>query len=337
MLEAIATLLVVVVIIALAIAIVAYRHRHLQDALLYVPQVPPGSTHQCETPAEHGIERWERLNVITPDGVTLRGFVMRPSTTAEPLGTLVYFHGNAGNVGHRLPIARAFLRTLRCTVVMVDYRGYGLSDRVPPDEAGLRLDGQAVLDHVIAHVAMPRSTVVLMGTSLGGAVSAFLASEERNTGRVRALIVENSFTSVSDMTDVIFTPLVQRYYPRAHPYVMPLLKHVVKPLVLCIEWISIDRIARVQCPTLFLSGARDELVPAVQHRRLHDAARCTKEFVSFPNGAHNDMPSQSRYFETIAAFVHAVLQPDVPQLEKGAGAADWVPASNGGGGSSAYV
>ena len=308
MLETIFYICVALGIIAFAIMILAYKYRHLQDELLYYPDMPPGSAQHCDHPGEYGIERYERLSIVTPDGITLRGFIMKPSTTADPTCCIVYFHGNAGNVGQRLPIAKMFINKLRAAVIMVDYRGYGLSDKVPPNEEGLEVDCQAVLDWAVVHSKVPCDRIFLMGTSLGGAAVGYLASKERNNRKYAGVIIENSFTSISDMGDVLIGPILTQKLPRASKCLIPFLKHVVKPIVLFIGWDNLNRVRSIELPALFLSSAQDELVLASQYKVFYDNCKShVKQFVSFPTGKHNDLWQKEGYCDAIGAFIRTAV------------------------------
>lgn len=298
----------VVVAIAFVLMVVAYKYRHLQDMLLYVPQSPEGSTEFCETPSEHGIPRSEAVSIVTRDGVTLKGYFLKPSEQ-PPLTTIVYFHGNAGNVGHRLPIAKMMLRHLKCAVLMIDYRGYGLSDKARPTEDGLRLDGEAIIDFALSHCVGSSQRMIVMGTSLGGAVATHVASLPQNQRFIAGVILENTFTSISDMADALFTPIIEKKLPNGHLYVIPFCKYFLKPVVLFIGWFTVDAIKRIGLPFLFLSGARDEIVPANHMKALHEAAKnaTLKKFVLFANGKHNDLVLHDGYMESIASFIREAL------------------------------
>ena len=76
------------------------------------------------------LESWAR---ILPGAVSLTNW-----------GTL----GNAGNIGDRLQNAYGLYENVQCNILMVDYRGYGKSDSVTPDEAGLINDAVACVDYL---------------------------------------------------------------------------------------------------------------------------------------------------------------------------------------------
>lgn len=110
------------------------------------------------------------------------------------------FHGNAGNIGHRLPIARMLEENLGAKVLMLEYRGYGLSTGTP-DEKGLMVDAQTGLDWLRAEAETRGDGIVVVGQSLGGAVAVGLCVRDLKTGRgdIKGLVLENTFLSMRKM------------------------------------------------------------------------------------------------------------------------------------------
>lgn len=88
--------------------------------------------------------------------------------------SLLIFHGNAGNIGHRLPELMSFFDRLEMNIFAIDYRGYGNSEGVP-SEQGIALDAQVALDFMLNHPEIDPRRVFLYGSSLGGAVAIRLA------------------------------------------------------------------------------------------------------------------------------------------------------------------
>ena len=112
--------------------------------------------------------------------------------------TILMFHGNAGNIGHRVPIARILEENLGCNVLMLEYRGYGLSTGTP-DEEGLKLDAQTGLDFLRQYDETKDAKIVVYGQSLGGAVAIDLVAKNQEAGDIAGLILENTFTSIKKM------------------------------------------------------------------------------------------------------------------------------------------
>eukprot|EP00293_Proteomonas_sulcata_P014197 CAMPEP_0184300902 /NCGR_PEP_ID=MMETSP1049-20130417/11222_1 /TAXON_ID=77928 /ORGANISM="Proteomonas sulcata, Strain CCMP704" /LENGTH=177 /DNA_ID=CAMNT_0026611747 /DNA_START=160 /DNA_END=693 /DNA_ORIENTATION=+ len=174
--------------------------------------------------------------------------------------------------------------------MMVSYRGYGQSDGTP-SEKGLNLDADAVLEHVVQRPDVDPSRIILLGRSLGGAVA--VHASERHPEKVKGLIVENSFTSIADMVDVLM------------PLIAPL-----KWIVLRIGWFSVKKIENITTPILFISGQRDELVPKEQMRKLYDSAAKSiyKEWYPVANGRHNDtcMVDPVAYSQAVGAWLRKI-------------------------------
>ena len=137
--------------------------------------------------------------IQTPDGESLSAFLIRPSNKQFQRNvTVLMFHGNAGNIGHRIPIARILERDLGCHVLMLQYRGYGLSTGVP-NEKGLAIDAQTGLDYIRQHSELSRNKIVVYGQSLGGAVGIGLTAKSENEDDIAGLILENTFLSIRKM------------------------------------------------------------------------------------------------------------------------------------------
>lgn len=182
--------------------------------------------------------------MTTPDGETLSAFLVKPpnKSQAKPI-TLLSFHGNAGNIGHRLPIAKVLAHDLNCTTLMLEYRGYGLSTG-DPSEKGLCIDAQTGLDYIRNREDLKGNSIVIYGQSIGGAVSIDLVAKNKGTGDIKGLILENTFLSIAKMI----------------PKVLPMAKFLAP---LCHEhWRSEQMLPEItDVPILFLSGLKDEIVP----------------------------------------------------------------------------
>lgn len=147
-------------------------------------------------PSQFGFTDYEDLQIPTPDGESLHALFLRPNNkrTAQDV-TVIMFHGNAGNIGHRLPIARMLQDVVGCNVLMLEYRGYGYSTGTP-DEAGLKIDAQTGLDYIRERVETSDTKIVVYGQSLGGAVAINLVAENQDSGDIAGLILENTFLSI---------------------------------------------------------------------------------------------------------------------------------------------
>ena len=91
-------------------------------------------------------------------------------TASSP--TVLYFHGNAGNIGHRLMNVKGFVQMLGCNVCLLEYRGYGHSDGTPSED-GFYLDAQAALDYLVGRPDVDQRKIIVFGRSLGKLIEKF--------------------------------------------------------------------------------------------------------------------------------------------------------------------
>ncbi|CEO58747.1 Putative BEM46 family protein [Penicillium brasilianum] len=258
-----------------------------QNELIYPRNVPVDARTNVPSPRQFGITDFEDLQIPTPDGESLHALLLRPPKSRYRRNlTVIMFHGNAGNIGHRVPIAKAIQDILHCNVFMLEYRGYGMSTGTP-DEAGLKIDAQTGLDYLRQRVETRDDKFVVYGQSLGGAVAINLVATNQEQGDIGGLILENTFLSIRKLIPSVFPPA--RYLARlCHQY-----------------WISEDVIPKIsKVPILFLSGLKDELVPPSNMTQLFAVCKAeTKIWRTLPNGGHNDSVAEPGYFEHIHTFV----------------------------------
>jgi fermentation-respiration switch protein FrsA (DUF1100 family) len=230
------------------------------------------------TPADAGIE-YRNVYFETEDGVRLNGWWV-PARDGE--GTILWFHGNAGNLSDRVGPLESWHDELGVGVFMFDYRGYGASEGRPTEE-GLYADARAALDAAAAEARVSPDELVLFGQSLGAAVAVELAGDRR----VRGVVLEAAFTSIPDMA-------------RHHYSFLP-----VWPL-LRTDFDSESRIAEIEAPLLMLHGRNDDIVPIDMGRRVFAAAREPKEFNEVSGAGHNDVYLAADYVATLRDFLSAL-------------------------------
>ena len=209
------------------------------------------------TPADAGLG-YEDVHLETEDGVNLHGWFV---PTAHARFTLLFLHGNAGNISHRLDSLRLFNR-LGLSTFIFDYRGYGRSAG-KPTEAGTYRDATAAWRHLVVERGISAQRIVVFGRSLGGGVATWLASVQTP----RALIIESTLTSVPDMGAQVYPFLPVRLLARIH-------------------YDTLARIPDVSCPILVVHSRQDDIIPFEHGRRIFDAAREPKAFLAI-RGDHN--------------------------------------------------
>lgn len=206
--------------------------------------MPTNSRTDIPRPTQFGIKDFEELVIPTDDGEKLSAYYIRgPRGGKNSNITIIMFHGNAGNIGHRLPIARVFINMIGCNVFMLEYRGYGASTG-EPDESGLGIDAQTGLNYLRERAETRHHRFVVYGQSLGGAVSIKLVAKNQERGDIAGLILENTFLSMRKLIPSVLPPA--KYFT--------LLCHQVWPSEATLP--SITKI-----PILFLSGLQDEIIP----------------------------------------------------------------------------
>ena len=206
--------------------------------------MPPGARTEVPRPSQFGIRDFEELVIPTDDGEKLSAFYIRgPRGGTNSNVTVLMFHGNAGNIGHRLPIASRIVNFIGCNVFMLEYRGYGASTG-EPDESGLNIDAQTALDYLRNRAETRDHSIVVYGQSLGGAVSIKLVAKNQEKGDIIGLVLENTFLSMRKLIPSVIPPA--RY--------LTLLCHQVWPSESLLPNIT-------KVPILFLSGLQDEIIP----------------------------------------------------------------------------
>ena len=231
--------------------------RPLLNALLYFP-----SRTIERSPGDAGLA-YRDLFFETDDGERLHGWWI--SRRAPGHGHVLLCHGNAGNVGDRVPHA-AVLTAAGFDVLLFDYRGYGHSSG-RPSERGTYRDARAALACLLRQPDVDASRVLYLGESLGGAVALELALAHPPAG----LVLLSAFTSVRAMGRVHYALIPTALVPDAYP--------------------SLRRIGGLRAPLLVLHGEDDAIVPVEHGRALLDAAPDPKRMRIVPGAGHNDVVS----------------------------------------------
>ncbi len=245
----------------------------LQGRMVYLANLP-GRT-LTATPADIGLEH-EDVSLVTVDNEELHGWYI-PAT--NPGGVVLFFHGNAGNISHRLESIEIF-NELDLDVLIIDYRGYGQSTG-KASEQGTYLDAQAAWDYLVDKRGVAPGDMVIFGRSLGGAVASWLAA--RSTPG--AVILESCFTSGVDMA--------ARLYPFLPARLITRLKYPVK-----------DYVKQLSSPLLVVHSQQDEIIPFDMGQSIFTAAPEPKEMMEL-SGDHNGgfLLSRDRYQAAIGKFL----------------------------------
>ena len=262
--------------------------RYFERRAIYYP-----SREFLFTPADIGLD-YRDIFFKTQDGLTLNGWFI-PSR--NPRGSLLFCHGNAGNISHRLEIMEIFHK-LKLNVFIFDYRGYGRSQG-RPSEQGLYKDAQAAYQCLLGlrdagsvedepssgASGINKEPIVIYGKSIGANIAIDLAS------RVKAdmLISDSGFTSAYEMSRILFPYLPTKW-------------------MITIKYDALTKIKDIAIPKLIIHSKDDEIVPFALGRRLFEAAARPKEFYQM-SGSHNEaiFISKSEYGLRLDSFFNKYL------------------------------
>ena len=236
----------------LATAALVLMLNGLEASFIYFPQ-----KEYAASPEDFGL-RADTLSLESAGGVRLEGWWIHGAGRTA----LLYFHGNGGNISHRLERAKILAESLGLDVFLVDYRGYGASGG-KPDENGLYADAEAIYKAATER-GFREDRIVLFGESLGCAV----AIETALRHPCRAVILETPFLSIAAMAEAVY-PFLPRFLIRT-------------------RYDNEAKISRVQAPKLIVAAGRDDVVPPGHARRLFELASEPREFYEIPGAAHND-------------------------------------------------
>lgn len=258
--------------LVLAYSLVAVAMMFAEESLVFFPSRYPEG---LWTPAELQPEdAWFQA----ADGTRLHGWYVAQE---QPRAVVLFCHGNGGNITHRAEILRILHDRVGVAVLIFDYRGYGRSAGTP-NEAGVLQDARAARAWLAQRAGVAEKEIVLLGNSLGGGVAVDLAAKDG----ARALVLENTFTSLPDVA--------AHYYPW-----LPV------RLLMRTRFDSLGKIGAYRGPLLQSHSEGDTLIPVAFARRLFAAANEPKQFVALNGLDHNDLQTPA-YFDTLRQFLDAI-------------------------------
>jgi fermentation-respiration switch protein FrsA (DUF1100 family) len=227
------------------------------------------------TPANLGLT-YEEVWFTAADGVKLHGWWV----PQEGAPVFLWFHGNAGNISHRLENIKLLADLVGVTVFIFDYREYGRSEGRISRE-GTYLDAAAAYAYVAETRKVPGKDIVLFGRSLGTALATDLAVKHP----CRSLILESAYTNSQDMAR-LYAPFLFDWRPS-------------------VPYDNLGKIGSVKVPILIIHGEDDEIIPVDMGRRVFAAAPAPKELYIIPSSHHNDtyLVGGKAYFERLRSFI----------------------------------
>jgi fermentation-respiration switch protein FrsA (DUF1100 family) len=230
-----------------------------------------------EAPQSYGLSGYTVATLTDTDGTHIQAWY-RAANAGFP--TLVYFHGNGGNMANEVEYFHV-LGDAGFGLLAMDYRGYGASGG-SPCETGFYQDARAALAYATGTLHVPQSRIILYGESIGTGVAVQMATEYP----VAAVVLQSPYTSVEARARDLY-------------------------LFLPVHWLikdrfdSLGKIATVHAPLLVLHGEKDAVVPIIDGRILFAHANAPKQFVSFPGEGHNDLDIAGR-LKALLAFCHTI-------------------------------
>ena len=220
----------------------------------------------------------EDIFLKTEDGARLHGWFFEAT---PPKATLLFFHGNAGNISGRLFKAKGWVER-GISVFLVDYRGYGRSEGRIEKGADLLEDAKAALRWLEENKKVPSGEIILYGESVGSYPAIGLAAEKKFAG----LVLEAPFTNLLELAQVHYGWVPDMFL---NGFSMK----------------NDNAISKAKAPVFILHGDQDEVCPVKFGETLYELAPSPKEFYVVQGGHHNDLPevAQTSYFEYPYSFL----------------------------------
>jgi len=270
------SILTITISVYLLLALLIYL---FQDRMVFLSNLPGRALDA--TPGDIGLD-YQDVSLTTSDHERLHGWYI---PTEQSRGVLLFFHGNAGNISHRLDSIKIF-HELGLDILIIDYRGYGLSSG-KASEKGTYLDAQAAWDYLVNIRGVPADRMVIFGRSLGGAIGAWLGAQHTPG----AMIIESSFSSGADMA--------RRLYPFLPVRLLTRLKYPV-----------VDYAGQLNCPVLVVHSRQDEIIPFTMGQAIYAAVKQEKKFLEI-RGDHNNgfFISRDEYVSGVRDFLKDTLTP----------------------------
>ena len=280
--RALISLLTIATSVYVLLSLVLYL---LQGKMVFLSNLPGRAL--TATPGDIGLE-YEDVYLATLDDERLHGWYV-PATISR--GVIVFFHGNAGNISHRLDSIGIF-HQLGLDTLIIDYRGYGQSTG-KTTEQGTYLDAQAAWSYLVDERGIAADQIIIFGRSLGGAVGAWLGTQHTPA----AVIIESSFSSGVDMA--------RRLYPFLPVRLITRLRYPVA------EYAS-----HLDCPVLVVHSRDDEIIPFAMGQSIYAAVKQRKSFLEL-RGDHNNgiFISRQDYLRGLDGFIESVFGPGGPPAD----------------------
>ncbi|MBL1259113.1 MAG: alpha/beta hydrolase [Thiotrichaceae bacterium] len=219
----------------------------------------------------------EEITVTTEDQVKIISLYL-PYEGSEKL--LIYFHGNAGNIYHRMP-SLLHLQKSGFNIIGASYRGYGKSDG-SPSEAGIYLDGKAIYQYAIEKLGFSTENIVILGRSIGSTVAINLAQHKKLHG----LILISPLSNGKEQANASGLRLISSLAGNAFD--------------------NLTKIDNLNSPLLVIHGTRDHVVPFAMGEKIFSRAKTEKKFIGIDGAGHNNLHNaySKEYWTPILQFMN---------------------------------
>lgn len=188
---------------------------------------------------------------------------------ANATRTILFSHGNAGNLSSRNSILNLLCKT-GASVFIYDYEGFGKSEGLPSID-GICENGLTVYDYLVNSENLKPDSLIVYGESLGTGVAMYLADEKPVAG----VILQSGFSSLKT--------IAQESYPglRAFPsFLFPVQQ---------LDTLTLAK--KPHPPLLIVHGVQDKVVPYSHAERLYKEALEPKQLLTLPVSGHTDICS----------------------------------------------
>ena len=231
----------------------------------------------------------------TKDKTKIEGMILEPEDPTTCKTTFIFFHGNAQNMGNRMPFMQSLVKEYNSYLVSIDYRGFGQSYGFPT-ESGLINDAESIFERVLNDNRLKDTKKIVYGRSLGGAVAVSLT--EKYSEQIDGVILENTFTSVKDVA-------------KGFSYLKSVPEFLFDMGLVGNTWNSLERLIKLENkgpPILFVSGSMDRIVNPKLMEKIYDSYKGIKANYTVKDGTHNDTWSKGgdEYYLKLKNFINLV-------------------------------
>lgn len=272
-------LITTVAVLAFIYAALALYAHQVKKGGMFFPERYPAGYWTLVLPVP-----FEEVYFSTPDGLSLHAWLFRAADPAAPL--MLWFHGNAGNLTYRGPMASQLARR-GMSVLVFDYRGFGRSQG-RPSEAALHVDSLAAYDFVRSTLQPDSGRIVFYGESIGAPYAARVATLRPAC----CVILETPFPSLRRLANALYRPIPMGWF--------------AGDLLQTTRWLD-----QAGVPVLVMHGKRDQVIPFHLGVEVYESLKVDKELFVSETAAHSEieMAEGERFYDAVSRFVNRHCMP----------------------------